>query len=447
MVILGRTRKARRAFWLLLGVCAALALAGQTARADGKTYFARVDDTAAMRPLMQREQRAAIVCRDGVERLVIAVNVELDEDAEALWIFPVPGTPQEVAVDFVDSFPAFEGSDPFAEAESAIGGLGALARMTQIWPVFLEMFGHLGGSGAGAGVAVHTPVERWGMRAEVVTAESAEALAQYLRDKASTLDAAELNAFEPYMSDQYVLVVAWIASREQLREEFPDYGRPSRRLGDRWPCIYVEFPSERPFYPMRPTSTYGEEYIRVVLFVAGYVRPQAQADKEYGSYTSHFWTPGPLRAGPARFLQALPKGRLAYSRYGASGLAKDFKEDLWFDPLPVPDTTYARVVTRLLEWIPTYIVLIAALSYLAGGLAGLLMFRQWRPYARVGLWNLLTIFAVDLAVWHTRDSRGLPLLTSCGEGFWHVEFWSTFTGVYVGITIVFCWLLALPLRW
>ena len=63
--------------------------------------------------------------------------------------------------------------------------------------------------------AIHTAVDRWGMRAEVVTAESPEGLAQYLREKGGTPDAAKLSAFEPYMSDQYVLVVAWIASRAQ----------------------------------------------------------------------------------------------------------------------------------------------------------------------------------------------------------------------------------------
>lgn len=115
--------------------------------------------------------------------------------------------------------------------------------------------------------------------------------------------------------------------------------------------------------------------------------------------------------------------------------------------MPEPDTTYADVVVLLMQWqaIPVYIALIGALSYVAGGLTGLLMFRQWRPYARVGLWNLLTIFAVDLAVWHTRDSRGLHLETRRGKGFWQVEFWLVFTAAFVAITLVFCWLLALPL--
>jgi hypothetical protein len=436
MAAFRRAMTGRGAAGIILAVWAVVALVGQTAHGDGMVFHTR--DAASMGPLTEHEQRAAIVCRDGVEHLVIAVNIDPGEASEALWIFPVPGTPGAVTVDLADSFPAFEGTNPFEEAGEAVAVFGTLARATQVWTLFIEPLLAPAGAAATATPAVHTSVEKWGIRAEVVTAASAEALAQYVGDKGSTVDQAELAAFEPYMDGWHVLIVAWIASEQQLRAEFPHYRRPAGRPAGKWPCLYVEFPSERAFYPMRPTSAYGDVIVPLQLFVVGYVEP----------HWWRWWASGPPETGPEQFLQALPKGRFPYTRLDMQRPARHFTDDLWFDPVPEPDTTYARIVAALLHRWPavlTYVVLIAGMSYAAGGLAGLLLFGEWRPYARVGVWNLLTLIAVDRVLRHAKDSHGLPLARRRGKEFLPGDFVFIFSITFVGLTIAFCQLLKLPL--
>jgi hypothetical protein len=55
---------------------------------------------------------------------------------------------------------------------------------------------------------------------------------------------------------------------------------------------------------------------------------------------------------------------------------------------------------------------IAALSYLSGGLAGLIVFRRWRAYATLGLWNFLTIVAVWIRVGTGGRSNGSEKLAN-----------------------------------
>ena len=61
-----------------------------------------------------------------------------------------------------------------------------------------------------------------------------------------------LATFEPYLNQKYVLIVAWIASREQVLKEFPD---AHAMWGERRPCLFVEFSTERAFIlSVRPVS-------------------------------------------------------------------------------------------------------------------------------------------------------------------------------------------------
>jgi hypothetical protein len=71
-------------------------------------------------------------------------------------------------------------------------------------------------------------------------------------------------------------------------------------------------------------------------------------------------------------------------------------------------------------------LLIAVLSYLAAGTAGIAVRRQWRGYAELGLWNLLTYLTLRRAV------RRLP-----GEpaGEWKKRFLRWFRYTFIALTL------------
>ncbi|GAB4337891.1 MAG: hypothetical protein Kow0099_11510 [Candidatus Abyssubacteria bacterium] len=91
---------------------------------------------------------------------------------------------------------------------------------------------------------------------------------EYLRGIGAEISNEELQTFGPYLNDQYTLVITRIDSRETLLEEFPE---EENEMSARRPCVYVEFPTARPFFPLKPTSAYGDEIIPVRLYVTGYV--------------------------------------------------------------------------------------------------------------------------------------------------------------------------------
>ncbi|MEM0475869.1 MAG: hypothetical protein QW343_03680 [Candidatus Norongarragalinales archaeon] len=60
--------------------------------------------------MSERKQYAAINYVDGVEKMILVVNAELSGD-KAVWLFPVPASPDKVEIDVVTGFPQLRGRD------------------------------------------------------------------------------------------------------------------------------------------------------------------------------------------------------------------------------------------------------------------------------------------------------------------------------------------------
>ena len=76
---------------------------------------------------------------------------------------------------------------------------------------------------------------------------------------------------------------------------------------------------------------------------------------------------------------------------------------------------------RVIVW-PLTLLFIGTLSYVSGGLAGLVVLRGWRDGARLGLWNLLTLLAVAV-----RSANDGATRNRAGT------FTLTFTAIYVSL--------------
>ncbi len=380
-----------------------LALAGQ-ARADGVAFGGE-----ALSPLdwlPQHQQMAAIAHRNGIEKLIIAINIDMADDEEALWIFPVPGTPDRIRLDVLDTFPEFSGEDVRAQAGSAIYDSTALMTVTQIYPLVLALplIVRAGGPSGFGSVSVHQEVDKYGVHAEAIRTHSLDALSEYLEGRGAHIARAHLQAFEPYLSDEYVLVLAWIASREELLRQFPHLRDGWMEPSHRWPCLYVEFPTERAFYPLRPTSAYGQKWILISLFVLGFVRLDVDdpkwAEEHFGVAYCKQEGFGPN--APEVFTDGLAEGSVAYTVvYDRSLTADQLTSDLWFTPHEPASVAYACVIAVLLSpyiLVPLCALLVAALSYVSAGVSAGLVYGKWNPYSRLGVWNVLTLIGLGYAV-------------------------------------------------
>jgi len=407
------------------------------AAADGMAFVYR--PTSSLEPLAVNEQRAVIAHKDGMQRMFIAINLEnppsaKDPSRSAVWIFPVPGTPDRADVDVTAFFPELTGHD----VKSQFDDLMQVARWAPMGtqPHFLLLAlisraaGVAGWQGA-PGVTTHKEVDRWGIHAELISADSVDRLADYLRKKNVEVAEELLQPFTPYLSDKYVLVVGWISSYEEVIRSFPEH---KSKEGAKWPSLYVEFPTEKAFFPMRPTSAYGKNKIDVTLYFVGSLTPdmsswtpaekqamhpyikycageKAFLDRAYRDFlitqskglkeTADKGAATGQREAVKKFMTALPEGPLPFTRVHISAPAENFTQDLWFVPSPLGSIMHFVVSS---PWIlaPGAIFLLLCLSYVSGGISGRLVFREWKPWARTGLWNCFTIIGLVIAAWLKR---------------------------------------------
>lgn len=419
--------------WSVFLLLASTALFQCPAFADGMLFRGR--DRLALSPLRPGEQVAAIIHRDHRQKMVIALRFQLEEQDKALWMFPVPGTPGTTKLELVDSFPRFNGSDPRSDAVRDCHMLMSLVRATQLWPLLFDVVAVpnlLRGR-----VAVHSEVNKWGIHAETITAKSMEDLAVYLREKKAGISAEHLRSFQPYLSGQYVLVVAWISSEQELLEAFPEYGKRHLPGAARQPAVYIEFPTERAYYPLRATSAYGDGTVGIRLFLAGYMLPDAPPPLAGSLETLLYDQEGAVENAPKAFSEALPSGPFHYTAVSISSPARNFTNDLWFSPATLPaNYRLARAIHNVRGELsfPAAALLIVALSYVAAGLAGLWLGAQWRTYAYLGFWNLLTVGALWIAIGASGE---------LGKEARKKKFLRGFTCIFVLLTVPLDWMVPL----
>jgi len=415
-------------FLLLFGITASV-------YADGMAFKKRLDLSSFI-PLRENEQCAAIHHSEGIQKMVIAINVDLADSENALWLLPMPSPPEQMTVDICDSYPRFFGVDPKKDAKGVINFLMLAVRTTQIYPVIIEaMFlPTLSKAGLDGLVVVHGEFKKWGVHVEKITAESLQDLTEYLQESNINLSTEHLSSFERYFTGKYTFIVTRIESYQELLNNFPNIQEQKRPGFARWPCLYLEFPTDKAYYPLVPTSGYGNR-----LQIMGYVKPETDATLSKKLSVSHYKLRGSLKNAPAAFAEGLDKYNKRYTAVTVRTQAKNFTDDLWF--VQTNPTGIKRA-----EWIAVsegpflifvIFILIAGLSYLSAGLAALIVFHKWRGFAVLGLWNFLTLLGFYYGVRDHFNARAKkkdvpPAIYTSQRS----RFLKIFTLVFVGITIV-----------
>lgn len=215
------------------------------------------------RLVSEREQRAMIDWTDGREVLHVAALSDPTADG-TVWIVPVRAAPAVVKAEPVDSFPTvayYETLRGRAERtlRDAIAVTGLLDSGGLCCPLFI---GGCGGSVASS-VMEESRVEKLGMVVTVVTADTREALDQYLDAQGVDRTAADLSSLEAYFGrGGFTFVCGWVARRDV----------PSTAA-----ALRIEFPSPTLWFPLLPTRVYSQS-IRTVVYARGFVMPAPGCD-------------------------------------------------------------------------------------------------------------------------------------------------------------------------
>jgi hypothetical protein len=201
----------------------------------------------------------------------------------------------------------------------------------------------------------------------------------------------------------------------EYREQFP-----SQSLGISGPVfaesgsdnalgVFVRFPADRIYFPLKPTQAYGNRTVPLLLTVNGFVTPVFPAGT--GSRASVSYLEQDSYSPPATlkdfFNGQKEKAPFTYTKILLVVPAEEFTDDLWLDNVAPQEVS-------TLSWMITYYPLIGIglyilFSALAALLAGLIVFTRGsvKP-ARLlehGLWNCATLVGV---VYATRRYLVLP---------------------------------------
>jgi len=248
--------------------------------ADGK-YFPRLhlDSDVPNIPT----QCALLSWREGAEILVVESAVDAKSPALA-WVMPLPAAPSRIEEISPGFFPTLDNAtaprlddhrlDPPGVVMWLIGwGILAVAVplcwfprpklrkfldlgiVLIFWLLFLALSRPLGVVWSGRDITIIAEDQVGSYDVTVLTADSRDALADWLRDQGFRQpDDAERAIIEQYLKEEWVFVAAKLT-------------RGSDGLSRPHPLLF-EFPSDSPVYPMKLTGT-GSRELFLELFVAG----------------------------------------------------------------------------------------------------------------------------------------------------------------------------------
>lgn len=372
-------------------------------------------------------QLAAINHQDGMQKMIIGINIDMKNYSEALWIFPIPAEPNKVAIDILSEFPKFYGNEIEDEVRYTLNKLTKISQLTHIYPpIFWLFFGYVWGGGItasidrlgdisetlGPGVIIHEHIEKEGITTELITAKSGEALYGYLRARGLEPRQTVIPILDYYIGKDYSFVVSWISSSNYTYEEEyppayeeeyppgPPYGIGYKRMYYKQVGVFISFPTDKIYYPLFPTSVYGSKSIPIRLYVIDYVTPEIYNEikpyTEIDYYFSRYYYPTTLEL--EKFYSK--HENIRYTIIEINAPAKYLTQDLWISKKAPMKVVYADFLNSLLSSHPSIslFVIIAIYSMIAGAITGFILFREVKKYALVGLANIFSIIGLAIAM-------------------------------------------------
>ncbi|MBW3003348.1 hypothetical protein KY337_02205 [Candidatus Woesearchaeota archaeon] len=418
-----------------------------------------IREPTGWRMLKEGNQLAAINYKEGFENLIIAVNSgEQVAGDKAVWIFPVPATPEKTAINILKGFPQLYGDDISVKAEDSVQNIAEVARASQIYPIpfsFRKGFFGVGARFAEGqmieGVTVHETVTRLGVTTQLVTAKTGEGLASYVESKGLEIPPEFETILSEYIGQEFSFVVSWVSDPGQftriddvariiklldegnieeairvtesstndrlravnqvLKSGDVDVAKEflrSRYIGsmrelDNAVSVSVTFPTDRMYYPLKPTSVYGSERVPTTVIVVGHVRPELFKEIKADSEVKYFYQKSysPNEELREFFFSKSVIRDFKYTTIYLDPVSKFLVNDLWIDegaPLKVGLQNYLYKFSVL-----NGIMLFVACSLIASLVAGMLVFKK-RLYW-FGFFNFLTLvgFAFATYFWNFKE--------------------------------------------
>jgi len=441
--------------------------------ADGMTF--KYDIESGWGFISENEQLCVISYSGGVQNLLLSIYLAPDEltGENAVWLFPIPASPHDVTININKEFPAFTGVDIQRSASGKLSDAFNLMRYTQGYPLFFPHPIFLGNEGAREGgpgsatveneeVTIYSKVENMGLAVELISTTEGNAFHDYLGTKGLNLAGAQVSLLDSYIGQDYSFVVAYVSDLERFKAETQTIWWSGVTTWQEWEVerlviengwdeitaakylnqvsygydvipivnmasLSITFPTERMYYPLKPTSLYGSKIVPATIVVLGYVSPDfypnIKSTSEVKYYLSEYYH-------PPENLQWLFNGQsevhdLQYTKISLNPQASNLTEDLWIDSSKPASISAANLVYE--HSTALALILFALCSVLASTAASVITYGRntSKKLALWGLWNFSTLIGFVVATkFFLKTNKKL-------------KFFLLFTFLFVGLTLGF----------
>jgi hypothetical protein len=287
------------------------------AQADGKVFIKKSNDSWIVGK--ELAQRAVINHNDGIQKMDISIDVQTSGKS-GLWLFPVPADAKDIELDVSKGFKVPQG-DLYSEIkrqaiESYFQGIGILISGTIFGGcgrlfVYRALVSTFFGSesflddGVERKLAYHKAFSKLGLESEIVKAYSVDDLFNFFSSRGLEIPDDDREIWNEYHNNGYSFIVS------RFNPSSSDIKPQSLSLN-------VGFPSERAFFPLKPTKTYGQEIIPLEIYVNDFKKISAP-DTLTGILETDY-------------LLDRNKKKIIYTRFTLNAPAKLFIDDMWYDP-------------------------------------------------------------------------------------------------------------------
>jgi len=379
----------------------------------------------------ESRQLAAINYQDGKETMLIAVEPSDLTGSKLVWIFPVPANSSSTKIGLANEFPEFSGTNIERKAGESVQGaaFGLFASQIYLSPLLLGI-GLLGffpgmasnakstqlGAVASAGwtpwytdyVQVRSRLERNGMATELIDTRTSGALFYYLKGKGLDLPYEMQQAIGAYAGKDYCYVVTYINDVSSFKNQSnlaskDQYGNYNYYRSTPVISVSVEFPTDRIYFPLMPTSVYKEKSVPAWIYVMGHVSPEIYSNIQPDTTVEYYAADRyPSSANPSQFYGKYNyASEFKFTKIYINTPSANFVQDLWMadgTPLQVVFTGLLAKASLLIS-----VALFALFSCLSSYLAGTYVFKGTVPARRLalaGLSNFLTTIGFAAVTYH-----------------------------------------------
>jgi hypothetical protein len=348
----------------------------------------------------ESNQQAFINYDNGLQKMIISVGFEGENNSGVVWLFPVPSDPNKVAIDVVKNLPQLSGEEISKKAKSNLDDTTEFLQMTQIYTipfVILSQRAYFGapgmkgieaplgleGQGVEQDVVVYEHLEKEGITSEIITAKTAFGLYDYLKSKGLKIESGSIPVLDNYIGKEYSFVASWISS-------------PEKAISTQNRGVFVTFPTKDIYYPMLPTSVYGSKIVPATIRVIGHVSPKVFQDIKSYTNTDYYIDSYVSFTDDLKTFYSGQNKNIKYTKIEVNAPSKFLTDDLWISNSSPIKTYYSTFVAK--HPAISAIILLIISSLITGLLAGWIVFKTLRKnifkLGLVGLSNCLSIFGL-----------------------------------------------------